>query len=161
MKKSHWPNWCGKPFSPLAIAGMVIAGLALAVAFAFLFGLIVMILWNWIMPDIFGLPRISYWQAWGLVLLSHILIKAGFRSGPGGHDHGGNHGRHKDCADGRPTEGEWCDDCDDCDWQNECAKHARGWRRTADGWKCDTADVKKDLADRVDGDRPGSGQKEE
>jgi hypothetical protein len=27
------------------------------------------------MPDIFGLTKITFWQAWGLVLLSHILFK--------------------------------------------------------------------------------------
>jgi hypothetical protein len=72
--------------SPLAIAGMVAGGFALAVVFAFLFGWIVLYLWNWLMPVIFGLPVIGYWQAWGLVILSHILLKPGF-------GHGGFHGR--------------------------------------------------------------------
>ena len=40
-----------------------------------LFGLIVMLLWNWLMPDIFGLPRLNYWQAWGLQILCWILFK--------------------------------------------------------------------------------------
>jgi hypothetical protein len=35
----------------------------------------VMLLWNWIMPIIFNLPQISFWQAVGLNLLSSILIK--------------------------------------------------------------------------------------
>ncbi|HPX27504.1 MAG TPA: hypothetical protein PLG87_11920 [Treponemataceae bacterium] len=75
--------FCGngkRKFSVIAIIGMVIGGLALAVLFAFLFGWVVMLLWNWLMPDIFGLPHISYWQGWGLVLLSHILIKGGWGS---------------------------------------------------------------------------------
>lgn len=75
--------FCGNgknKFSVIAIIGMVIGGLALAVLFAFLFGWVVMLLWNWLMPDIFGLPHISYWQGWGLVLLSHILIKGGWGS---------------------------------------------------------------------------------
>ena len=46
----------------------------------FLFGLLVKILWNWLMPDIFGLPEVTYWQAWGLLILSMILIK-GFGGG--------------------------------------------------------------------------------
>ena len=41
----------------------------------FLFGLFVRILWNWLMPEIFGLPEITYWQAWGLLILSMILFK--------------------------------------------------------------------------------------
>jgi hypothetical protein len=40
----------------------------------FLFGWIVMLLWNWLMPEIFGLKAVSYWQAWGLLLLSCILF---------------------------------------------------------------------------------------
>ncbi|MBU0927592.1 MAG: hypothetical protein KKA67_07570 [Spirochaetes bacterium] len=89
-----WNRKDGKPrFSPLAIAGMVVGGAALAVGFAFLFGWVVMLLWNWLMPEIFGLPRIGYWQGWGLVLLSHILIKPGL---PGGHDGGGSKGKNKD-----------------------------------------------------------------
>ena len=35
------------------------------------------------MPDIFGVNEVSYWQAWGLVLLAHILFRGG-RSGHGG-----------------------------------------------------------------------------
>jgi hypothetical protein len=60
-----------------------VGGLALAAVLAFLFGLIVMALWNWLMPEIFGLRAITYWEAWGLVLLAHILFKLG-----GHRDHG-------------------------------------------------------------------------
>jgi len=31
-------------------------------------------LWNWLMPSIFGLHAISYWQALGLMALSWILF---------------------------------------------------------------------------------------
>jgi hypothetical protein len=30
-------------------------------------------LWNWLMPTMFGLPEITFWQAVGLNLLSTIL----------------------------------------------------------------------------------------
>ena len=40
-------------------------------------GVIVMWLWNWLMPDILGLPTIGYWQAMGLTLLTNILTGAG------------------------------------------------------------------------------------
>ena len=55
----------------MMVIGMVILGIGAL----FLFGLIVMWLWNWLMPDIFGLPQITYWQGWGLLLLSCILFK--------------------------------------------------------------------------------------
>jgi sensor histidine kinase YesM len=32
-------------------------------------------LWNWLMPVLFELPRISVWQALGLTLLTNILFK--------------------------------------------------------------------------------------
>ncbi|RPI21304.1 MAG: hypothetical protein EHM61_25090 [Acidobacteria bacterium] len=53
--------------------------------FVAVFGFVVMSLWNWLMPAIFGLREIGYWQAWGLMILSRILF-GGFRmGGPGGH----------------------------------------------------------------------------
>jgi hypothetical protein len=64
------------------IVMMVLGGVALGVLVAFLLGWIVMLLWNWLMPSIFGLPTIGFWKAWGLVILAHILFKAG-RHGPG------------------------------------------------------------------------------
>jgi hypothetical protein len=54
---------------------MIIGGIILAVVMAFLFGYFVMLLWNWLMPVIFGLTKITYWQAWGLLLLTHLLFK--------------------------------------------------------------------------------------
>ena len=37
-----------------------------------------MALWNWLVPTLFDLPRITYWQALGLLGLSRILF-GGFR----------------------------------------------------------------------------------
>lgn len=31
-------------------------------------------LWNWIMPNLFGLPEISFWMAIGIALLISILF---------------------------------------------------------------------------------------
>src|SRR6056297_2895965 len=69
-----------KKFRFFKIIPWIILGILGAAALALLFGLILMLLWNWIMPEIFGLPKVTYWQAWGLVLLAHILFK-----GPMGH----------------------------------------------------------------------------
>jgi len=62
--------------------GMGIGFAILGIGLLFLFGWVVMLLWNWLMPDIFGLKRLGYWQAWGLLVLSHILFKS-FGSGHG------------------------------------------------------------------------------
>ena len=69
----------------LRLVGLGIGGLALAVLFAFLFGWLVMLLWNWLMPTLFGLKQITYWQGFGLVILAKLLF-AGI-GGHGGHDH--------------------------------------------------------------------------
>lgn len=56
------------------IIGFVISGLGTAVIFGLLFGYFVQILWNWLMPSIFSLGKITYWQAFGLVLLSRLIF---------------------------------------------------------------------------------------
>ena len=62
------------------VIGFVILGAGLL----FLFGFVVMLLWNWLMPEIFGLKTLTYWQAWGMLALSCILfgrIGGGGKSG--------------------------------------------------------------------------------
>jgi hypothetical protein len=56
---------------------MVIGGIILAVVLAFVLGFVLQALWNWIMPEVFGLTEISYWQAWGLLILGHLLFGGG------------------------------------------------------------------------------------
>jgi hypothetical protein len=34
-------------------------------------------LWNWLVPSVFHGPHITYWIAWGLFMLSHILLPGG------------------------------------------------------------------------------------
>ena len=65
------------PLRVMTISGLAVAGLCIAAALALVFGLVLMYLWNWLMPEIFGLPAITFWQAWGLVVISHILFKSG------------------------------------------------------------------------------------
>lgn len=62
--------------------------LLLVVIAALAFGFIVMQLWNALIPDLFAGPVITYWQAIGLLILSHLLL----RCGPGGGF--GKHRRH-------------------------------------------------------------------
>jgi hypothetical protein len=38
---------------------------------------VTMWLWNWLMPNIFGLTTISYWQALGLMILSSCFFYRG------------------------------------------------------------------------------------
>ena len=41
-----------------------------------LFGLPLQILWNTLMPELFSLPYISFWQACGLQLMADLLFKS-------------------------------------------------------------------------------------
>ena len=54
--------------------GAAITAIATVILLGFLTGLFVELLWNWIVPEIFGLPRIGFWQAWGLLVLSGMLF---------------------------------------------------------------------------------------
>ena len=48
--------------------------------FVFIGGEVVMLLWNWLLPSLFGWPRITFWQAFGILALSRILFGGcGFR----------------------------------------------------------------------------------
>lgn len=54
------------------IALVVIGGLALMA----IGGLVAMLLWNWIVPDVFpSVKEINFWQAIGIILLSWILFR--------------------------------------------------------------------------------------
>jgi hypothetical protein len=52
-----------------------------AALFVAVFSFVVMRLWNWLMPALFGWHLIGFWQALGLLILSKILF-GGFRGGP-------------------------------------------------------------------------------
>ena len=60
----------------------------LFVLFAAAMSYVVMHLWNWIVPVVFGAGIITYWQALGILVLSKILFGFG-RSG-----HWGSHHSH-------------------------------------------------------------------
>lgn len=74
MKSKFRKRWY--LFVPLIIAGLAA------------FGFITMYLWNWLMPAIFHLPEITFWQTIGLMLLSRLIL-----GGFGGHGRGHGH-RH-------------------------------------------------------------------
>ena len=53
-----------------------LGGIALIAVFAIIIALPVMLLWNWLMPLLFGLIKINFWQAIGVSLLSGLLFKS-------------------------------------------------------------------------------------
>jgi hypothetical protein len=57
-------------------------------------GTAIMLLWNWLLPDLFGWQTISFLQAIGLLVLTRILL-GGLRGRWG---HGGGHWRARMAA---------------------------------------------------------------
>jgi hypothetical protein len=88
----------------LKIIGLVVGGLAVMAGLAILFGFIVMHLWNWLMPEIFGLTTLTFWQSVGLVILARLIF-GGFKHGHDSH-HCDRHTSKKRCTHSE----------DDVDW---------------------------------------------
>jgi len=59
------------------VAGAVLVFIAFVILSVILFSLPVMWLWNWLMPDLFGLQQITIWQALGLSVLCSLLFPHG------------------------------------------------------------------------------------
>ena len=51
----------------LMFVGIAFAGIGLV-------GALVMVLWNWIMPDVFGLSKITLIQGYGLLILAKLIF---------------------------------------------------------------------------------------
>jgi hypothetical protein len=58
------------------VFGLAIGGIFLAAFIALIFGWLVMLVWNWLMPGLFQLPVIGYWQAFGIIILGRLMIGA-------------------------------------------------------------------------------------
>lgn len=75
---------------------------------------VTMLLWNWLVPDLFGGPSVTWLQALGLLALSRILLASGWRRGHWGHHNGGwRHDLHEkfhegedDSSTAEPNEGD-------------------------------------------------------
>ena len=53
----------------------VLLGSAIVLVLSVLCAWPTQLLWNWLMPTIFGLKSITFAQAWGLLMLSGMLLK--------------------------------------------------------------------------------------
>ena len=69
--------------APLAIVTMLL--------FAYIGGELVLHLWNWLLPPLFGWRQVTFWQALGLLALCRILF-----GGLGGHGPRSNMRRRMD-----------------------------------------------------------------
>jgi len=122
----------------LQIFGWTIVGVVFAVVFALVFGFVVKILWNWLMPAIFGVGTITYWQAFGLVVLAKRLF--------GAFGHG-----HKDHSDHfhRRFNG-WRED-DKADKQDDSMM--QGWKYYKQYWKDEGKAAFDEYIRRMEGQR--------
>jgi hypothetical protein len=114
---------CGGMF--FKILGGAIVGLIVTAAFSLVIGAVVMVLWNWLMFDIFGLAAINYWQAFGIVLLAKLVF--------------GGFGRHfMPPFGGRKWPGRhWGEQSKDCDeYAKRCREFARH-RGFSHNWRLD------------------------
>jgi hypothetical protein len=60
----------------LAITALFLGVIALLAVLSLVVAWPVMLLWNWLMPEIFNLPIISFWQAYGLTVLCTLLFRS-------------------------------------------------------------------------------------
>lgn len=79
--------------SPREIVGWIVFGIVAITGLAILFGFVIMWLWNWLMPTLFGFTMITYWQAVGLFILLKILL-GGLGGGHKNHKSGGHSKSH-------------------------------------------------------------------
>jgi hypothetical protein len=59
-----------------AVIGLAFAAVGVAIVIATLMSIPVYYLWNWLMPELFNLKTITFFQAWGLMALSSCLFKS-------------------------------------------------------------------------------------
>lgn len=98
------------------IAGLAVLGIITITTLALVFGLFVQWLWNWLMPSIFRLPTITYWQAFGLIVLAKLIF------GTVGH-HPGHHGPRHHFKHYHDHHHSPCSE----DWDNQNYRLKGGW----------------------------------
>jgi hypothetical protein len=130
---------CGT-FWGLRVAGLAVVGVVIAAVFALAFGWLVMLLWNWLMPAIFHLGEIDYWQGFGILILAKLIF--GSIGGGMRHDKRRHEWRH----------GPWAES-----WEGGRTR----WRYYGDFWKEEGRKAFDDYVERkrTEGETPSGGQK--
>lgn len=60
----------------MKVLGVIVGTVLGIVALTILLTLPVLWCWNYVVPEVFGLSTITFWQAFCLVVLAHCLIKS-------------------------------------------------------------------------------------
>ena len=119
---------------PIRIMIYTVLGTIAAVGFGLLFGIVIRALWNWLMPLIFGLPTITFWQGVGLFILAKILF-GGFSS---------HNDSSKSSNKGKAHKEHW--DSDRMKQKFESWKHYDEW------WKAEGKAAFESFADQANAD---------
>jgi hypothetical protein len=112
----------------MRVISYIILGILGTAAMGIVFGYAIMLLWNWLMPELFGLKEITYWQGIGIFILAKFIF--GFGMGGGGSDSKSGKKNHERDDDEQPRESwtaydEW--------WANEGKKAFDKYAETKDG----------------------------
>ena len=60
-----------------ATLSVIVGVLLVAFGLSVILAIPVWLLWNWLMPMIFGVTKLTLIQAWGVTFLSSLLFKSG------------------------------------------------------------------------------------
>src|SRR5689334_4961558 len=82
-------------------------GLAAFALFIFIGGTVVQLLWNWLLPPLFGWREVTFWQALGLLALCRILF-GGFSGHRKSYRYGGRNWTPEEKERFRQRMGERC-----------------------------------------------------
>ncbi len=90
MNHHHWHHHERPGYARAAVH--ILGAVVLGAALAFGFGWVVKHLWNALMPELFGLKAITYWQGLGLFILAKLFF------GGMHHRHWGRHKFRRGCG---------------------------------------------------------------
>jgi hypothetical protein len=60
----------------MQVIGTIVTAVAFLVGLSLLMAVPTMLLWDWLMPELFGLKEVTLFQAWGLNFLCGMLFKS-------------------------------------------------------------------------------------
>jgi len=109
--------------------GHILRFVGMAVLITGVFGFAIQQLWNALMPYLFHLPAVGFWQAFGLAVLSRLLF-----GHVGGRHHGGHRGFGPFARHGMPF-GPFGFHRHDGHRDFELEGGPQGWRRYGTYWK--------------------------
>ncbi|OWW26992.1 hypothetical protein B4Q04_04760 [Zobellia sp. OII3] len=115
----------------------IVAGIGFLVLFAYIF----MYLWNWLMPEIFGLTTLDFWQAGGLLILAKIIF-GNFSGGKDGANKGNKKKKRERACKGNGSR-MWCDDFSKWEFYDEF------WKKEGEQAYNDYLERKKNDADQA------------